>query len=301
MQALRYASVIVGALLVAPACGASRPAPPPPPALQAARPVAAIPADLDLVMRIDLERIRAVLGNEITAALRSRAVAGAGADSLLAEAMARAETAWIGIRPNLAPELTDNVIVLRGRFAGLDPSLPTWRPATDLGGAWRRYERAAAGDRASPARVYASGEELLVFASKAELDSVERAVERGQNEGALEPPERGVLSIAARSAPLADALADRSPSAASLLRKSRKLEASAELGETELRAELALSFELQEDARAAADASGLLVKALRASSGPLSRFADGISVEAVQTTLVVRIRAPLDVIRAFSA
>jgi hypothetical protein len=299
VRALHPLVVLIGALLGAPGCGASRPAPPPGPALQASRPAAAVPADLDVVVRIDLDRIRRVLGSEVAAALRAAASASAG-DRLLATALSQADTAWIGFRPGLAAEHIDNVVVLRGRFAGFDPPRAEWGLPTDLGAVWRRYDRSSPPDRSAPARLYAWGEELLVFASTAEIDSVERAVEGGQNESALEPPERGVLSVAARSAMLAESVAGRSPAAARLLRKSRRLVASAELGDTELRAEVELSFELEENARSAADAAGLLVTALRAAPGALGQFAGGISVEAVASTLVVRVRAPLQTVRALA-
>ncbi len=247
-------------LLVA-ACSSERAIAPPPAAPQLDEPQVAIPADLDLVLRADLKRIRAALGMDAAAPLLEGlsqraprdepdgATAELGRKLLLA-----ADTIWVGVRPGLAAELTDSVVILRGDFRALVPSElggePPWGPAEDLGGAVRRFTRPAPRLRSSPAVLYVAGSELAVLGSFAEIDALERSLEQGHRDAALRAPEHGLVSVAMRVPPLRRALAARSPTLARLIDGVRTLEGSADHDGVKLRLRVDLALEDAERARA---------------------------------------------------
>src|SRR6185503_14797055 len=159
---------LVCAALLAAAC--SRPPAPPPAAPATTRPADAIPADLDVVVRVDLARIRGALGPTLYAALRD--AAARSGDPVTSSALEHADAVWIGLRPGSDAEHSDDVVVLSGNFADLDPrALGHFGPAMDLGAGWRRWDLAEKPRaRLLPARLYARRSELLVAASTAEID-----------------------------------------------------------------------------------------------------------------------------------
>ncbi len=152
---------LAGALL---ACGChSARIGPPPDAPSVTRPLDAMPADLDLVVRLDLRRIRETLGAPAIAALSEQAVLGLhGADSatdaLLLSALKGTDTLWLGLRPTLRLETADSVFVMSGHFPGFDPhragSTPPFGAPSDLGRTLRRFDRARPPARSAPARIY---------------------------------------------------------------------------------------------------------------------------------------------------
>jgi hypothetical protein len=248
----------LGALLLllsaASGCGPSRVGPPPAsPVLT--RGADAMPADLDVVFRLDLGRIKSALGPMVSTELARAArlaAQGDGSDSLVAGLLDRTDVLLVGLRPRLAANL-DHVVVLEGTFDNFDPARraaePPWQPALDLGGDVRRWDRSEQPGRGSPARAYAWSERVVVLATPVEIDSTERAVEHGEREGALVPPSKGVVSFAARVLPLALALQESSPEIARILRSAERLEGSAELEPDGLHVDLGLKVDSAETAK----------------------------------------------------
>ncbi|MBK7582120.1 MAG: hypothetical protein IPI67_18180 [Myxococcales bacterium] len=285
----------------------------PPPAAPApafAQPSDAIPADLDVALRIDLSRIRAVLGESAFEVLR-HASNGSGAnddrqsEALMAEALQRADAVWIAFRPGKSTADIDSVTILRGHFAKLDPrkfaTRPAWGPSSDLGGGWRRYDRARPKARGAPARIYARTDELLVFVSTAPLDSVERRLEAGVADPHLEPVEKGVISLDARPRPLARLLGDRSPTLARLLLQAERLRLTAGLEPDGLDAELELALGGASEAREVAASLGALAQAAAGAQGLTAKVLEGLQVEAVANRVVVRLRLPPQTLAAVIA
>jgi hypothetical protein len=207
------------------------------------------------------------------------------------------------VRPGLAPELTDNVIVLRGDFAAIEPHAPglPWKLPSDLGGGWRLYERDQPKQRAAAARLYLRQDDLMVFVSTAEIDSVERRLEHGAGAGRLEPPAVGVISAAARIPPLIASLRKRAPSAARWLEPARVFHLTADLSATDVELEVEIEFELDEQASDAAEAADLLGQLLAGQSDLLKSIVDSIRVEAVGATLVVRATLPRELLLRLTA
>jgi hypothetical protein len=287
--------LFAGLLLLGAAAGCAPERIPPPsaprPVLE--RPAEAIPADLDLVIRIDFARVKSALGEEMLRALAAQSprAGDAASEKLLVDAIARADTVWVALRPAEDLEASDNVIVLRGRFADIDPlkygGEPRWRGPVDLGAAVRRYERTAPPLRSAPARIYVRLPDLMVFASAAEIDSVERVIEHGADDPRLDPPEKGALALEGRIGRLSESIAERSPAAARLLARARRLRAHVDLEGGGVQGELEVEFELEEQARRAADATALFARALAETGGTASRIVAALRVEAVGSNLVI--------------
>jgi hypothetical protein len=261
----------------------------PPPGPPLSDPTEAIPADLDLVIRLDLAKMRRALPLTELGQLDLRM----GREDLVEQALQQADTVWIALRPDLGLAEADNVLVLRGRFAGIDPRragpTPPFVGAGDLGGGWRLYQRDAPTRRAAPAQIYARLEDLLVFVSTAEIDSTERAIEKRQRGAPVIPPARGAVALAARVAPIRAWLAKYLPTASAALRRATRLAAHADLNAAGLEAELEVEFESADQARAARDTAGLIVRAVSVSDGLVGRLARQLRIESVAEALVVRL------------
>ncbi len=292
----RLLAVGLTALLVA--CGPDRIPPPNTPSPRLKGPSDAMPADLDVVVRVDLGQIRRTLGPDALRELRTRvrpdaSARDAASERLLSDALARADVVVIGLRPGSRPELTDNVVALAGDFEDLSVdryvTKPPFDEQADLGGAFRVYDRAKPADRSLPARIYTHAGRLMVFVSFAEIDSVERRIEHGASDAVLQPTARGVISVAARPGPIAIRIAERSPMAAQLLARGKVLRGHLELSRTGLASEIELTFEFAEDARRAADAAALIGRLLAKKPGLMGKLARALEVEAVETSVVLRL------------
>ncbi|MEB2313720.1 MAG: hypothetical protein OZ921_09820 [Sorangiineae bacterium] len=287
---MRRVRALAALALALAACGPTRIPPPAAPATTPARPEDAIPGDLDVVVRVDLRRMRAALGEAVLAGL-ARGARGDGDARLLDRALERTDTAWFAFRPALTLETLDSVVVLEGKFADLEPrALGAWGPPAELGAGWRVYERKGAARRPEPVRLYARTDALLVLVSTAEIDAVTRSLEEAAGDPHPEPPARGVVSLAARVPALAALIAERSPKAARLLRSARTLSASVRFDESGLSAELAFVFDEAETARRVAAAATLLARAVAEQGGREGAMAERCRVEAVGESMVVRLR-----------
>ena len=260
---------------------------PPPSAPSIVRPLDAMPADLDLVLRLDLRKMRETLGGPTMTALGEQALRGLHGDdretdALLLRALEQTDTLWVGVRPTRTLEVADSVFVMSGHFPNFDPhraeSTPRFAGAIDLGGDLRRYDRAQPPTRGAPARIYVQGEELLVSLSAAEIDSVERSLEEQRGMPALEPAEKGVLSVVARPQVLPLELLADVASLRRVVRSAQRLELTADLAGSGLDATLALKFEDASLAEQVAHALSEMCAALGQSSGRLSRFATRVKV-----------------------
>jgi hypothetical protein len=242
--------------------------------------------------------MRDVLGPSAPALLARHGVGSQDAsDSAVSWAMTRANTAWLAIRPGLTADLTDNVMVLRGRLSGLERNLsPRWGSAADLGGGWFRYERPRPSVRAAPARLYFHVDDLLVVASTAEIDSTERALERGIHDSRLRPPDSGTVSVSLRLPPIAHLLESRSPRAAELLRQGTELTATASLEPAGLAAEAEIRFDFEQDAERAAGATRLLLRALESEGALSPQLTEGIRIGVVGTRVVAHLNVPAAVV-----
>ncbi|MFZ5891426.1 MAG: hypothetical protein ACOY0T_10275 [Myxococcota bacterium] len=264
---MRTVRRVVALLALACGCAAKPPASPPvaPPLLE--EPALALPADLDLVLRLDLRRLRAALGVEAESLLE-RLGQAAPADEpdaetarVLLSLFTRADTLWIGVRPGLSPELTDGVVALRGDFRGVVPTTiggaPRWSSGRDIGGGVVRFERDAPRLRGAPAVIYLRLPDVVVVGSVAEIDALERGIEQRAPDVPLRAPERGLIAAAARLRGLRQKLSQRAPMLAGYLDGAERLEASFDREGDVFRLRVDVAFE-------AASQATSLVKELRA-------------------------------------
>jgi hypothetical protein len=211
-----------------------------------------VPGDLDVVARADLAVIRSALGAAMPAdlAVPAGAAGDAGVRALVAAATVGATTGWLAFRPGPGLAVLDHVLVLRGRFSRLDPRAGAgwqrWGPPRELGDGWRRHDARSPVERTAPARVYLRDDSVVALVTPAEIDAVERTLERGITPELrlvpLLPPTHGTLAVRARSRSIA-AWADRlEPTAGALLRAAQQLTIVLDLEAARLRGEAELRF-----------------------------------------------------------
>jgi hypothetical protein len=281
------------AVALAAGCTSSHVAPPRAPSLST--PTDALPPDLDLVFRVDVEKVRSALGSDGFELMRH----GTGilpsdpGTAFVADALAHTRTAWLAVRPELVPGEPDNVLVLVGQFDGLklERALASegWSGATDLGGDVRRYDRKQKVGRAAPARLYAFREQQLVFVSTAEVDSVEAVLERGLPPSRLAPREQGVVAFAARMRALRYGLGQRYPSLARSLGDASGFEGTLDATPEGLRLEVTFELSNEMSAQESAEQLGHVREALAGTEGKLGTVAQGARAEAVGRYVVVRV------------
>jgi hypothetical protein len=214
-------------------------------------------------------------------------------DPLIADALEHTATLWAALRLGLSAAQTDNVLLLKGSFASLRPDPREWSTPEDLGAGWQRSDRRHKTSRALPARIYTLADELILFVSEAELDPVERRLERGVQEEILETPERGLVSIAASMPALADAMRATAPRAAQLLDRGTRLTGYAEFEPSgALGIDLNFAFEQAEVAERTGLAASVLVASLLQTEGQLGDVAKGVRIDALGESVAVRLKLP---------
>src|SRR5258706_10180491 len=126
---------LLGLFALAAACGA-RPLPPPPAPPHVTAPAELIPPDLDVVVRLDLSRVKAALGSATVSKLAGDVLArGApkqSADELLFASLLEADVVYLGYRPSTLGAPLDRVLALQGRFTQLMHPPSGLSSATDL-------------------------------------------------------------------------------------------------------------------------------------------------------------------------
>ena len=286
MKARLWPALALGAASLALGCHSERIGPPPN-APEVVRPLAAMPADLNLVLRLDLRRMRETLGESAMTAISHEAVArlhgdDSATDALMLQAFANTDTLWLGVRPQAGLEVKDSVWIMAGHFSDFNPhrvqSTPRFEPGLDLGRDLRRFDRAQPKARSAPARFYVRGQDLIVCLSVAEIDSVERSLEEQRGAPALEPAEKGVLSAVVRPRAIPLELLAGSETLQALARRAERLEFDADLTAAGVDANLALKFDEPKSAERVSQALTELRDAVRGGPGRLSKLAARVTV-----------------------
>lgn len=224
-----------------PAGGVSRMRPPGPRVVRRVEPGDLLPADLDLVVRVDLARMQAALGPALADDLAARALSAGGAEAgdeaLVQSAIARADVVWIGLRL-VDLEVGDRVLVAEGRqgaFSAFSEPPSGFRPlpATDEGVI--AFEREEPPLRSGTARILRVGERAVAFVSPVEVDSVARVLRDGPDERRGDPVAEGIVSLDLRPRRLSPSLERRFPSIAALLGGLDRVRASAVLADEGIR------------------------------------------------------------------
>jgi hypothetical protein len=224
-------------------------------------PSAALPRRFDLVVRLDLERLRSEIGADLLRRLLLTTLVSeidAPENSLLGAALDRTDLSLFGFElgPNLMS--TDKVLALRGHFGGIDPG-PHWSAVSPEQSALEAFDADIPESPGALTRVYRLEDELVVFAARAQAAEIERRLARGTPEG-LHPPDRGVVSLALRPAAFVSNYLGRYPRLGSFLAPARTASAYADPDSSGLAAVVEIEFETS---AAAAEANGVFSQLLR--------------------------------------
>jgi len=193
-----------------------------------------IPGDLDVVIRVDLSKVRDSLGGETSELLLERAAETAHAQGLVRRALANAEVVWLGLRM-ADVEQGDRVMVVRSvkqrgeqdPIVAPDPIAWTKEP-TDIGAITRYLAKTTPG-RDDTERIFTFDERTAVFVTPVESYSVERVLKRGPDADRGQPAARGLVSLDYRTGKLSAAHENAYPSLAALVSGMVRMRATVEV------------------------------------------------------------------------
>lgn len=255
-----------------------------------------LPADLDLVVRVDVARMRDGLGQAASDELARRALDEVP-DEALESALQRADVVWLGLR--LADlEEGDRVVVLEGRMAGLTPDPGRWEPARAAQDGVAVFDRrgGVAGSRADTARIIALGDRAVALVSAVEVSSVARVLRDGPDARRGDPAAEGLVSLDLRARRLPPYLARRFPSIGALVAGVARVRAVASLHDEGVR----LDVELVGVDAAGAGRARRFLEVLRDNVEDV-RYADlmkELSIEQVESTVRLRWLFPAPLVLA---
>lgn len=252
-------------------------------------PVSYLPGDLDVALRIDLEKIRSSLPLSVSEELLKLAETGGGnsTEEILASALARGRRVWLAFRPGERSLVADFVVIVEGDFSRipLEHLHRAFSPARDIGAGVLLFEGRERGARSTVSRLYSLRDELWIFATEAELDAIERTVEQGVSGEGLHPDERGLASLELRVQPLLPRLKSTSGKALAFFQSVELLRASVDLKAEQLRAHAELRFTSEESAQDSVAAFDLLLRLLALSDFGLTR--EQVRLEQIGRALVI--------------
>ncbi|NUP13176.1 MAG: hypothetical protein HOW73_44625 [Polyangiaceae bacterium] len=171
-----------------------------------------IPADLDVVVRVDLSLLRKTLGPRFDQELAARY----GGDPLLMSALAKGRTVTIGVRA-ADLEQGDHVVVVEGAEVGLDLEKEGFLPRESRNDKVKAFVRALPSDRDRTDAVVLLDERAIAFVSPVETDAVLRILRDGSDEQRGQPVAEGIVSADIRPRRLPPALERKFPSFGRLL------------------------------------------------------------------------------------
>lgn len=185
-------------------------------------PLDLIPGDLDVVVRVDLSKVRDSLGADASEQLLERAADVASAAGLVRKALAGAEIVWLGLRM-ADVEHGDRVMVVRSvkqrgdQEPVVQPDPIAWtKQPTDVGDV-TRYLAKSTPTRDGTERIFTFDERTAIFVSPVESHSVERVLRRGPDAERGQPAARGLVSFDYRTGKLSTAHENAYPSLAALV------------------------------------------------------------------------------------
>lgn len=223
-------AAIAAACVVAAGCGGKGDKPPAASGARVVRdlsPDELLPVDLDLVIRIDVGRMRAGLGQDAVGALRDRAMKGE-ADAELSRALEHADVVWIAARVG-EMDLGDRVVVVEGKGAASPPSRSLYSSAPSPNGKVTIFDRRGDVPRAGFSRLVLLGDRAVAFVSPVERDAVARVLDGGADQKRGVPSQRGIVSADLRVKNLSPKLAREFPSLARIVAGVDRVRASAVL------------------------------------------------------------------------
>ena len=231
-----------------------------------------MPADLDLIVRLDLARARASLGAEPMRLLSERALGASDPEPEVRHALEHADVVWLGLR---VADVLDGDRVMFTEEQDKPPKLDPvrWKPTEGGIEGVVVYEAARPVGRQGTAQIVDIGDGIMAFVSPVEADSVHRTLHDGPDAERGQPEARGLLSLDWRVGRPGVALVNRHPSLAALMTGVRRASAVLDTRGREL--ELEGRFQCR-DAAAAARVARFL-RTIADGGRELPRFAKLVS------------------------
>lgn len=215
------AALVVGLALALSGCGADAKATPAlarlalPSFDKRLDPAEIFPADLDLVVRLDVARMRSTIGPAAASALATRAAREAG-DDVLRAALACAEVVWLGARTGDL-DAGDHVVIVEGPSCAPELDRALWRPEPSRNKSVKIFDRVDPSRRTGTARIVVLGDHTTAFVSPMEVDSVTRILADGPDARRGNPVAEGVVSVDVRAGRLPPSLEQKYPSIAAIV------------------------------------------------------------------------------------
>jgi hypothetical protein len=252
-------------------------------------PTEIFPADLDLVVRVDVGRMRAGIGPTVADELSKRALGAAGEEEARS-AIACAEVVWIATR---AADLDagDRVLVAEGKGCMPELMRSRWEKVASPKRRVLAFDRKGEAPRAGTARILNLGDRAVVFVSPVEVDAVKRVLDAGPDEKRGSPAAEGVVSVDLHARPLPPWLARKYPSIAVILAGLDHVRGSAVLVDEGLR----IDAQVLGKTPASAEKAARFFEAMRDSLAASPKFADWMKaarVEKVDRTVAIKLTVP---------
>lgn len=191
-----------------------------------------LPADLDVVVRLDVQALRRTLGPTFDQQLASRF----SSDPILARAAPRARTLTVALRA-ADIERGDHVIVLEGDPGDLGLANEGYEAQPSANDKVRVFVRALPGPRDGTEAVVILDERAVVLVSPVETDAVLRVLRDGPDEQRGQPVAEGIVSADIRARRLPHELERRFPSFGRLIAQVTRIKALMAAGDEGLRVE----------------------------------------------------------------
>jgi hypothetical protein len=281
-----------------PRAGSGRDVPEGPRVERVLDPTDVFPADLDVVVRVDVGRMRSDIGQAAAEALSRRAFSDTSEEEL-GEALGCAEVVWVATR---AADLDagDRVVVVEGRSCMPDLLAARWRRVRSANGKLRIFDRTSEAPRAGTARIMNLGNRATAFVSAVELDSVRRVLDEGPDPKRGNPTAEGLVSFDLRAGRLPPALEKKYPSIGAVLAGIDRVRGSARLVDEGVK----IDAEVLGATAASAERAARFLEAMRDSLSETPRFAAAardVRVEQVEKTVQVRVIVPAKTVLAMIA
>lgn len=260
-------------------------------------PIDLMPADLDLVLRIDMARMRAGIGPAVADALSARALASAGGD-VLESALPCADVVWMGVRAGEI-DAGDRVVVLEGKSCAPEAKLSEWKRIGAANAQLTIFRRVGEAPRAGTAEVIALSPRTHAFISPVELDSVHRLLRDGPDDKHGDPRAEGLISLDLRFARLPPALEAKFPSIGGIVAGLERVRASVVLVDEGLALDAQILSPTREGAERARKFLDALVENLAASR--YAKLLEGVKIEQIDSTVRVRLVVSKAVVLALVA
>ncbi|MBL8741738.1 MAG: hypothetical protein JNK04_11610, partial [Myxococcales bacterium] len=179
-----------------------------------------LPGDLDLVVRIDIERVKVALGPSAEKELGARF----GTDGMLGKAVQKARTVTVALRV-ADIDGGDHVIVVEGDVKGFDPSAAGFAERQSTNDMVRIFSNDEVRGRDSTHTIVVLDERAVAFVSPVEADAVMRVLREGPDDLRGQPVAEGIVSADIRPRRLSPSLERKFPSISRLIAQVTRIKA----------------------------------------------------------------------------